>query len=188
MRYFGPATGRHVYFTIDDGWFPNRRVLQIMKSESVPVTTFLIVDAARENLGYWHDFADAGGRIENHTVSHPYLTRLPRGAAEQQWAGAQRALRGWFGRTPSLGRPPYGDINDSVSAAARNAGLTTMVAWSAVDSTGAVQTWDRSGQLSAGEIALSHWDPGVDTDLEQLVAAAQERGLTPAYLPEAWLR
>lgn len=83
-RYFGPAGNRNVYFTIDDGWFPSRRVLEIMKSERVPVTTFLIVDAAQEHLSYWHDFADAGGRIENHTVSHPYLTRLPRGEAERQ--------------------------------------------------------------------------------------------------------
>lgn len=185
MRYFGPSGNQNVYFTMDDGWFPSSRVLEIMKSESIPVTTFLIVDAARENLKYWRDFVDAGGRIENHTVSHPYLTRLSRGEAERQWAETQQTFRRWFGRTPSLGRPPYGAINDSVSIAARNAGLTMMVAWSAADNTGAVQTWDGQ-KLSAGEIALSHWDPGVSADLAQLVAAAHANGLTPAYLPETW--
>jgi peptidoglycan/xylan/chitin deacetylase (PgdA/CDA1 family) len=185
LRYFGPSGQRNVYFTIDDGWFPSSRVLEIMRSEAVPVTTFLIVDAAREHLGFWRDFADAGGRIENHTVSHPYLTSLPPGEAERQWAQPQQAFRRWFGRTPVLGRPPYGAINDAVSAAARNAGLTTMVAWSAVDNSGTVQTWNRQ-RLSDGEIALSHWDPGAGADLAQLVAAARENGLTPAYLPGAW--
>jgi peptidoglycan/xylan/chitin deacetylase (PgdA/CDA1 family) len=186
MRYFGSVHEPHVYFTIDDGWFPNRRVLEIMKSEHVPVTTFLIADAARENLSYWRDFTDAGGRIENHTISHPDLTQMPSGEAERQWAGAQQSFRNWFGATPSLGRPPYGAINDSVSVAARNAGLTTMVAWSAADTTGSVQTWNASGRLSSGEIALMHWESGVEAGLTQLLAAARERKLTPAYLPATW--
>lgn len=56
-----------------------------------------------------------------------------------------------------------------------------MVAWSAVDNSGTVKTWNRQG-LGAGEIALSHWDPGVDVDLTQLLTAAHDSGLTPAYL------
>ena len=106
--------------------------------------------------------------------------------AERQWAGAQQSFRSWFGTTPSLGRPPYGAINDSVSIAARNAGLTTMVAWSAADTTGTVETWNTTGVLSSGEIALMHWEAGVDAGLTQLLAAARKSKLTPAYLPGTW--
>jgi hypothetical protein len=185
FHYFGPSNDSRVYLTIDDGWFPNRRVLEIMRSEHVPVTTFLVVDAAKEHLRFWKDFVDAGGRIENHTVSHPYLTHLTAGQAEAEWAGAQRAFASWFGRRPTLGRPPYGALNRAVSVAAANAGLSTLLGWSAVDTAGTVQTYDNA-PINAGQIALSHWVPGVETDFETLLVATHHAHLTPSYLPDHW--
>jgi peptidoglycan/xylan/chitin deacetylase (PgdA/CDA1 family) len=185
FHYFGPSDDRRVYLTIDDGWFPNRRVLEIMRAEHIPVTTFLVVDAAKEHRRFWKAFVDAGGRIENHTVSHPYLTRMTAGHAEAEWAGAQRAFASWYGRRPTLGRPPYGALNRAVSVAAANAGLSTLLGWSAVDTTGTVQTYD-DAPLTAGQIALSHWIPGVETDFESLLTAADHAHLTPSYLPDHW--
>jgi peptidoglycan/xylan/chitin deacetylase (PgdA/CDA1 family) len=182
---FAPADGNRVYLTIDDGWTPDRKVLEIMRSERIPVTTFLVVDAAREHLRFWRDFVDAGGRIENHTVAHPDLTKLTAGEAEAEWAGAQNAFANWFGRRPTLGRPPYGALDRKVSIAAANAGLTTLLGWSAVDTDASLETWDH-GPLQAGEINLSHWVPGVAQDFETTVAAVHEHHLKASYLPESF--
>jgi peptidoglycan/xylan/chitin deacetylase (PgdA/CDA1 family) len=86
---------------------------------------------AAEHLSYWRSFLAAGGIIEDHTVSHPNLTTLSESAAEAQWAGAAARFKSWFGITPTLGRPPYGDVDQAVQVAAGQAGLRDVVMWSA---------------------------------------------------------
>jgi hypothetical protein len=75
---FARPAGRAIYITIDDGWTPSAAVLALMHTTYLPITAFLIADAAREHLSYWRAFAAAGGLIGDHTVSHPDLTKLAR--------------------------------------------------------------------------------------------------------------
>lgn len=187
LRYFAPAANQSLYLTIDDGWYPSTKVLDLMGAEHLPLTTFLIAQAAEntpEHVAYWRAFVEAGGVIQNHTVSHPWLTTLPAGEIEAQWAGASSTFEQLFGFRPTLGRPPYGAVDDAVWQAAANCGIEELVMWSAVDNGRGIQTWNQ-GPLAPGMIVLMHWDPGLYDNLRQVLTACEAQGLVPRPLPTA---
>jgi peptidoglycan/xylan/chitin deacetylase (PgdA/CDA1 family) len=181
---FARSAGRAIYITIDDGWTPSAEVLALMHRTYLPITAFLIADAARKDLGYWKAFVAAGGMIGDHTVSHPYLTRLSRGQATAQWGQGRTLLGRWLGQAPAVGRPPYGAYGPAVEAAAARGGLSALVGWSATMSGDRIETWDGK-PLSPGEIVLLHWDPGLGRQLTVLLAAIRARHLHPAPLTSA---
>lgn len=180
-KFFGPPTGHHVYITIDDGYFPDNRVIDVIRSEHVPITTFLIAEAAAEHLSFWKSFVTAGGQIQNHTYSHPDLTSLSKGDAEGQWARTNKLYKGWFGQAPVLGRPPYGALNHRVAVAAREAGLSSIIMWSALDDGAGIQTWNNK-PIAPGSIILLHWMPGLYDSLVAVLRAVADNHLVPAFL------
>jgi peptidoglycan/xylan/chitin deacetylase (PgdA/CDA1 family) len=181
---FASPAGRAIYITVDDGWTPNTEVLAIMRRTRLPVTAFLIEQAAQRDLPYWRAFIRAGGTVGDHTVSHPDLTRQTLGQAATQWGQARQALGHWFGQDPLMGRPPYGAFDHAVQAAAYQAGLTTLVGWSATEDRDRLLTWDGK-TLEPGEIVLLHWVPGLGRQLIKLLAAIHARHLNPMPLTPA---
>ena len=181
---FASPAGRAIYITVDDGWTPSAQVLAIMRKAHVPVTTFLIEQAAQRDLAYWRAFTAAGGTIEDHTVSHPNLTRLPLSQATSQWAQARLVLGRWFGKDPAMGRPPYGAFDPAVAAAAYRAGLSALVGWSATAASTGIQTWNGK-KLEPGEIVIMHWVPGLGQQLTKLLAVIHKRHLHPMPLTPA---
>lgn len=180
---FASPAGRAIYITVDDGWTPSRRVLAIMRRTRLPVTAFLIEQAARRNLGFWRAFVRAGGTIGDHTVSHPNLTRQALSGATAQWGQARQVLGRWLGRPPLMGRPPYGAVDASVEAAAYRGGLKVLAGWSATADHG-IRTWDGK-RLEPGEIVLLHWVPGLGQQLTRLLTAIRARNLHPMPLTPA---
>ena len=181
---FANPAGRAIYITIDDGWTPSTEVLDLMHQTYLPITAFLIADAAREHLSYWKAFVAAGGMIGDHTVSHPYLTKLTLGKATAQWGQARTALGRWLGQTPAVGRPPYGAFDRTVEVAAARAGLTALAGWSATMSGNRIETWNGK-PLGPGEIVILHWVPGLGHQLTVLLAAIRALHLNPAPLTPA---
>ncbi len=181
---FANPAGRAIYITIDDGWTPSAEVLDLMHQTYLPITAFLISGATEEHLSYWKAFVAAGGMIGDHTVSHPYLTKLTLGRATAQWGQARTALGRWLGQTPVLGRPPYGAFDQTVEVAAGRAGLAALAGWSATMSGNRVETWDGK-PLSPGEIVILHWVPGLGRQLAALLAAIRARHLNPMPLTPA---
>lgn len=181
---FASPAGRAIYITVDDGWTPSREVLAIMRRTHLPVTAFLIEQAAQRDLPYWQAFVKAGGMVGDHTVSHPNLTKLTLDQATAQWGQARRVLGRWLGRTPILGRPPYGAFNRTVQAAAYRGGLRALVGWSATVDRDRIQTWDGRG-LEPGQIVLLHWVPGLGRQLTRLLAAIHAKHLQPLPLTPA---
>jgi peptidoglycan/xylan/chitin deacetylase (PgdA/CDA1 family) len=181
---FASAAGRAIYITIDDGWTPSDEVLDLMHQAYLPITAFLIADAAKENLGYWRDFVAAGGLAGDHTVSHPDLTKITLTAATTQWGQDRTDLGGWLGRTPVMGRPPYGSFNPKVEKAAGQGGLSALAGWSATMSGNTIRTWDGK-PLSPGEIVLLHWVPGLGQQLTVLLAQIRSLDLNPEPLTVA---
>ena len=175
---FASPAHRAIYITVDDGWTPSPRVLAIMRQTRLPVTAFLIEQAAQRNLPYWRAFVSAGGTVGDHTVSHPNLTKLTLGQATTQWAQARRALGRMLGQVPFLGRPPYGAFDPGVEAAADRGGLKKLVGWSVVVDSGGIHTWDGKG-LEPGEIVLLHWVPGLGGQLARLLKVIHARHLNP---------
>jgi peptidoglycan/xylan/chitin deacetylase (PgdA/CDA1 family) len=181
---FANPAGRAIYITIDDGWTPSMEVLDLMHKTYLPITAFLIADAAQEHLSYWKSFVAAGGLIGDHTVSHPYLTKLTRAKATTQWSQARTDLGRWLGQTPAMGRPPYGAFNHTVEVAAARAGLTSLAGWSATMSGNRIQTWNGK-PLVPGEIVILHWVPGLGHQLTVLLAAIRALHLNPKPLTVA---
>ena len=181
--WFGSAQAGQVYLTIDDGWYRSAYLLRLMRTSHVPITAFLIADAAAEDPGYWRDFVAAGGLIEDHTASHANLTGLTLQAAQAQWRIPIDDFAAWFGiPAPSLGRPPYGAFDADVQAAAWAAGLKELVMWDVVWTPDqGVSTWN-GGPIQAGDIVLLHWVPGVGHAVEHLLKTLQREGLHPARL------
>ena len=178
---FARPAGRAIYITIDDGWTPSAEVLALMHQTYLPITAFLIANAAEAHLSYWKAFVAAGGMIGDHTVSHPYLTKLTLAKATSQWGQARTALGRWLGQTPVVGRPPYGAFDRKVEVAAARAGLTALAGWSATMSGNRIQTWNGK-PLSPGEIVILHWVPGLGHQLTVLLAAIRALHLNPKPL------
>jgi peptidoglycan/xylan/chitin deacetylase (PgdA/CDA1 family) len=181
---FAHSAGRAIYITIDDGWTPSQLVLTLMHHNYLPITAFLIADAAKENLSYWKKFIAAGGTIGDHTVSHPNLTKVSLSQATAQWEQDRTDLGHWLGQTPAIGRPPYGAFNRTTEVAAARAGLTALAGWSATMSGNRIQTWDGK-PLSPGEIVILHWVPGLGQQLTVLLKEIRARHLNPTPLTVA---
>jgi peptidoglycan/xylan/chitin deacetylase (PgdA/CDA1 family) len=178
---FANPAGRAIYITIDDGWTPSDEVLALMHQTYLPITAFVIADAIQEHLSYWTAFVAAGGMLGDHTVSHPFLTKITQAKATAQWAQARTALGRWLGQTPVIGRPPYGAFNRKVEVAAARGGLAALAGWSATVSGNRIRTWNGK-PLVPGEIVLLHWVPGLGHQLTVLLAAIRALHLNPAPL------
>lgn len=172
-----------VFLTIDDGWYPNGEVLQLMQRYHLPITTFLIELAAQRYPAFWHKFVSAGGHIEDHTVSHPFLTHLPLKDEINQITQPIEYLR-QYGPPPDQLRPPYGDFNSEVVQAARDSGIGYVVMWNAEMRNSKLYTINNRG-LKPGDIILLHWVPDLDQEIIQLLSIIQKQNLGLADLTQA---
>ena len=148
------------------------------------MVAFLIQEAAQQHLAYWRAFVAAGGTVGDHTVSHPNLTKLSLREATAQWGRARLGLGRLLGRTPVMGRPPYGAFDRTVEVAAYRGGLKALVGWSATMTSSGLQTWD-GRRLEPGEIVLLHWVPGLGQQLARLLRIIHAQHLNPAPLTPA---
>lgn len=183
LIYTGPAADNAFYITIDDGWYPNNDVLALMQQQHIPITTFLLSDAAATHVDFWRAFIAAGGEIEDHTINHPYMTKQNAATQDMQWSAAAQRLHALLGVTPLIGRPPYGDWNSQVVASAGHAGLHGVVMWNATMNSGHLAT--SGGPLRAGSIVLFHWTADVYQNLQTILALGAQAGLHPALLGPA---
>jgi peptidoglycan/xylan/chitin deacetylase (PgdA/CDA1 family) len=115
-----PTSRRVVALTFDAGANADAvpSVLAILRREGVAATCFLTgAPAAARSI------AAAGFRIGNHTVSHPYLTRLSDAAVRQEVLGGAQQITAVTGKTPApLFLFPFGDADARTIAIANQAG------------------------------------------------------------------
>ncbi|WP_257613993.1 polysaccharide deacetylase family protein [Arthrobacter sp. 31Y] len=103
--------------TYDDG--PNAqttRLLAILDKHQVFATFFQQGGYVRANPSVAKAVAAAGHTIANHTMSHPYLTKLSPAGIVSEVQGARNAIEKATGVVPAYVRPPYGATNKSVAA------------------------------------------------------------------------
>lgn len=178
-----PVTEKAVFITIDDGWFPSQSLLQMMQQDHFPVTAFLIQQAAQEHPDYWRAFVAAGGDIENHTLSHPDLTKITPAELANQVSTPMNYL-GQLAAPPTLFRPPYGAFNSLVRQEVYHAGIKDLVMWNAVMDKGILQTYNGK-PIQPGSIVLLHWEPGLSTQIKDLIGILQQEHLGIASLSVA---
>lgn len=178
-----PIKQRAVFITIDDGWYPSQEVLDLMKQYHLPVTAFLIQEAAAEHVSYWREFVNLGGSIEDHTYSHPFLTKVSEGEDLAQIASPIQYFK-QLGANPDELRPPYGDSDLLVQKMAAKAGIKYVVMWDAIMDGGKLTTYNGKA-LVPGEIVLLHWLPGLGANLKSLMGILKEDNLGVASLSDA---
>ena len=180
--WYAPIKQRAVFITIDDGWFPNQKVLQLMRLDHLPLTAFLIQEAAAKNIPYWQEFVNLGGSVEDHTYSHPVLTKVSPGEDLMQISSPISYFR-QFGVNSTEFRPPYGDCDIVVQKMAAKAGIKYVVMWDAIMDGGKLTTYNGK-PLSPGDIVLMHWLPGLGQDLETLLGILKQENLGVASLSD----
>lgn len=123
-----PGPGQ-VALTFDDG--PVRatttKILDILERHGVGATFFVVgsqVTRARDVVLRAHQL---GHSIQNHTWSHPWLTRLSSAEVRRQLRKNATVIERITGSKPTVYRPPYGARNTRVTNIAHEFGYRTIM-------------------------------------------------------------
>ena len=109
---------KYCSLTFDDG--PNfagdntmNKMLDILEKHSVVASFFLIANKiSPENTAVIERAVKMGCDIENHTWSHPDMTKLTREEMIEEYNKCDEAIIKITGKKPVLFRPPYISVND----------------------------------------------------------------------------
>lgn len=117
---------KKVYLTFDDG--PNSlyhpMILDILKSENIKATFFLVGQNAVKDDQVARRTADQGYIIGNHSNTHSFLPNLPAKNIFGELTTTNNILKPInHGQDIKLFRPPYGGVNLSVKQSADSLGL-----------------------------------------------------------------
>lgn len=103
------ARDKMVSLTFDDGpdslYTP--RILDILKSENVKATFFIIGINAEVNRQLVRREYQEGHELGNHTFTHPNIAQIPSSQLELELNTTQRLLESILSRSTILFRPPY---------------------------------------------------------------------------------
>ena len=177
-----PAAPKVAALTFDAGANADgvSSILATLARYHVPATFFLTGDFVRDFPAASKSIAAAGERIADHSVSHPYFTKLTDAQIRAQVLTAQAQIKQVTGVDPwPWFRFPYGDYNQHTISVVNSAGFVP-VGWT-VDTLG----WEGTsggittqivlnrvlGSLRPGEIVLMHCGSNPD-DHSTLDAAA----------------
>ncbi|MCC7519805.1 MAG: glycosyltransferase [Verrucomicrobiae bacterium] len=109
VEHGGAVTPNWIALTFDDG--PDRRwtpaILDILKSEGVRATFFLVGSAAEKYPDLVARMVREGHEVGVHTYTHPDLSETPRVHLDLELNATQRLIEALTGRSTILFRPPY---------------------------------------------------------------------------------
>ncbi|RKT11705.1 carbohydrate binding protein [Streptomyces sp. 1114.5] len=179
-----PTTDKVVFFTVDDGWQRTPEAERFIADHRLPITAFpLPMPAAADPAFFQRVTAVPGSSIQDHSVSHSDLSKLPADQQQVEICDARDALTRIFGTAPVVFRPPFFTWNADTLQAAANCGIRTVLTADADFSGGASNIW-HPGPLQPGDVVLMHWTDTLATDLQRALAAADAAGLKPTGLAD----
>ncbi len=166
-----------IALTFDDGPTPTftPQILAVLERYGVSATFFCIGQQVQHYPALVQQTSRAGDAIENHTWSHPVLTRLSPDAIRMQLNETSLAIRGAIGVSPQFFRPPYGATNGEVRSIASQLGLT-QVLWT-IDT----RDWQRPGVNAIVRTVLSNARNG---SIVQMHDGGGNRSQTVQALPQ----
>ncbi|MDR3090709.1 MAG: polysaccharide deacetylase family protein [Clostridiales bacterium] len=176
---------KKIAVTFDAAWGDSDcgRLLEILEDFDAKATFFV--------CGYWAEkypetirkIQEAGHEIGNHGDTHAHVARLDREGNLKEIKGAHEKVRALLGTEMTVYRPPYGEYNDTVINAAREAGYYP-IQWD-VDS----HDWMKKGaerevsqvlrhkNLGSGSILLFHCDtPDTPEALPRILSELKKQG------------
>ncbi|MEU1215581.1 polysaccharide deacetylase family protein [Streptomyces sp. NPDC005790] len=176
------ACNGYVGLTFDDGPSSSTPgLLNALKQNGLRATMFNQGQYAASNPSQVRAQVDAGMWVDNHSYTHPHLTQQSQAQVDSELSRTQQAIADAGGGTPKLFRPPYGETNATVQAAAAKYGLT-QITWD-VDS----QDWNgastdaivqANARLTNGQIILMHdWSANTLAAVPRIAQGLASRGL-----------
>lgn len=108
-----------IALTFDDGPAvpETATLLEYLAQYKARATFFVVGQNAAAHPDILRAEAEAGHEIGNHSWSHPDLTQLTAAEVASQLERTSAAIKSATGKEPTLFRPPYGAINDTVKSA-----------------------------------------------------------------------
>ncbi|MDP9101994.1 MAG: polysaccharide deacetylase family protein [Actinomycetota bacterium] len=179
-----PVQQRVVFLGIDDGYTRSDWLLDLERHRHLPFTMFLVGNAWAQDVPYWLSMQAAGATVQDHTITHPELTRYGPYRIRHEICGAADAQTRAFGTRPWLFRPPYGATNYSVRREAAACGMRAVVLWDVAVNDGVVQYGTSRRHLVPGDIVLMHFRPSMRADMTAFLDAVAAQGLSLGRLED----
>ena len=116
---------KKVALTINCAWENTDidKILNSLKEYNVKVTFFVVGDFAKKYPESVKAIYDAGHEIGNHSFTHPHVNNLSLEDNVKQINDCNNLVKEITGLTPMLYRAPYGEYNDTVIKASKQANM-----------------------------------------------------------------
>lgn len=182
-----PTTEPVVFVGIDDGWIQTPEAFDWLTQHHLPFTLFLTNNGIKNNYDYFKELQNSGMTIQDHTISHPNLSKLSFDQQKSEICTTADIYQSVFGIRPWLLRPPYGAYNDDTLKAAASCGMKAVVNWHVNVGTGDVLFQSSNTHLQPGDIVLMHFRPEFLADIQSLAQQVSDNHLQIGRL-EDWIR
>ena len=178
-----PTTQKVAFLTIDDGYLKKPEAQELIAAAGVPVTLFLTTDAIKDDPEFFRPMVEAGAVIEAHSISHPSLRGRSYEFQRREICGSADRLAQWYGKRPTLFRPPYGNKDATTLRAAKDCGMAAAFFWTETVHKGKVR-YQEGSAVQPGDIILMHFREAFRADFVAALTAIHRAGLTPALLED----
>ncbi|MPY54848.1 polysaccharide deacetylase family protein [Streptomyces acidicola] len=185
-----PTREKVVFLTIDDGAEKDPAFLRMTSDLKIPYTAFLTDNVVRSDYGYFRQMRDRGVGLNNHTLRHRYLRRLPYAEQKREICGMQDVMEKQFGKRPALFRPPYGSYDRDTLRAAKACGIKAVLLWNEEVFPGRWAYREAGRNLHPGDIVLSHfrgkgqWKGTMPDMIRDFMKRVSEQGYAVARLED----
>lgn len=108
---------KYIALTFDDGPSDKTtpKVLEILKSQNVPATFFMLGQQVERFPQIAKQIKDEGHELGDHSYSHPNLVELSEEEIRNQIENTEIAIYKATGALPKTVRPPYGSVNTAIA-------------------------------------------------------------------------
>ncbi|MBP0452512.1 polysaccharide deacetylase family protein [Kitasatospora sp. RG8] len=187
------TTDKVVFVTIDDGAEKDPKFVEMLTDLKVPVSMFLTRDIVKDNYGYFKPLQALGNHVQNHTVDHPVMSKIPAEKQKSEICDAQSALTQQYGTAPLLFRPPFGDgaNTPTLNTSVQQCGPRAIVLWRESMQIHDMQYQAADQKLKSGDIILAHFRGPKELKgatmtqmFGELLARIQEQGFAVARLED----
>ncbi|MFI2607032.1 polysaccharide deacetylase family protein [Kitasatospora sp. NPDC018619] len=182
-----------VFITIDDGAEKDPKFVEMLTDLKVPISMFLTRDIVKNDYGYFKPLQALGNHVQNHTVDHPVMSKIPAEKQKSEICDAQSALTQQYGTAPLLFRPPFGDGANTatLNTSVQQCGPRAIVLWRESMQIHDMQYQAADKKLRPGDIVLAHFRGPKELKgatmtqmFGDLLARIQEQGFSVARLED----
>lgn len=185
-----PTKERVVFLTMDDGAEKDPELLRMMTELKIPYSAFISDYVVSDDYGYFKDMQARGVTLNNHTINHRYLPGLSKAEQRREICGEQDKIEKYFGKRPTLFRPPYGNYNGDTLRVAASCGIKAVPLWAAEAFPDHMEWRERDRDLHPGDIILTHfrgdedWEGSMTDMIRQVMKTVTDKGYSVARLED----